>query len=329
MLSSTPSKARGPIRLCTHDAPLPEPSTSSPASSPRCIDEAGFAGLPPTRVSEARSVRARLAQPGGFRSGGVDGRYSPRAVAFGADSPRVTGAVLPLQFNAAAMEGSSCAAEIPNLIGTDRKSALSDLRFRLVLRQQPEAARSCGFGERDRRGIDPPPIVELLIDGPRLSEEEKSKYLRYESYVMNCSIVDQSGARDACYIPEFRHHRRLVGSLVATPFVGQDERGREGCFFCFSDLSCRTLGCFRLKFSLAMIDPGRAGPAVKHFPIVGEAVSAAFHVYNAKDFPGMRPSSKLAVRLKQQGCMISIKKGAERRKGSKADVSMSEEEGEE
>ncbi|PHH81914.1 hypothetical protein CDD83_3404 [Cordyceps sp. RAO-2017] len=201
---------------------------------------------------------------------------------------------------------------MPNLLGAGRAQALSDIRFRLRLRQQPRAARACGFGDRDRRVIDPPPIVQLVVESSSMTDDEVQSYLRYESYVMNCAICDETGTRDASFMPEeYQHQRRLMGSLVGTPFVGQDENGDEGCFFCFGDLSCRTPGAFRLKFTLIMIDPSRAG-MIRHFPILTEALSDVFHVYSAKEFPGMLPSSNLAKRLKEQGCIISIKKGNER-----------------
>ncbi|GAB0142461.1 hypothetical protein EsHS_00003009 [Epichloe bromicola] len=208
-------------------------------------------------------------------------------------------------------------ANIPNLLAPDRGGALQYITFKLGMRQHPQAARACGFGDRDRRVIDPPPIVQLSIDSPSLTKEEARLYLRYESYVMNCSICDETGTRDASFMPEeYQHQRRLMGSLVGTPFVGQDDQGEEGCFFCFSDLSCRTPGAFRLKFNLIMIDPSRAGQ-IRHFPLLAELVSDVFHVYSAKDFPGMLPSSSLAKRLKEQGCIISIKKGNDKGKNSR------------
>ncbi|PNY25538.1 Uncharacterized protein TCAP_04523 [Tolypocladium capitatum] len=211
-----------------------------------------------------------------------------------------------------------------NLLGTGRAQALNDVRFGLSLRQQPKAARACGFGDRDRRVIDPPPIVQLLIESASMTEDEVRSYLRYESYVMNCAICDESGTRDASFMPdEYQHQRRLMGSLVGTPFVGRDEEGVEGCFFCFPDLSCRTAGAFRLKFTLVMIDPARAG-MVRHFPILTETLSEVFHVYSAKEFPGMLPSSDLAKRLKEQGCIISIKKGNDRSKNARGQGDLSE-----
>ncbi len=217
---------------------------------------------------------------------------------------------------------------IPNLLGPDRTQVLETMSFSLVVRQQPRAARACGFGDRDRRVIDPPPIVQLKIGGPGLSDDEIGAYLRYPSYVMNCSIWDESGTRDASYMPdEYQHQRRLMGSLVSSPFVGQDDADEEGCFFCFSDLSCRTPGAFRLKFTLIMIDPTRAH-LVKHFPTLAETKTEAFHVYSAKEFPGMVASSELAKRLKAQGCIISIKKGNERARNARTRDGQSEDDDE-
>lgn len=185
---------------------------------------------------------------------------------------------------------------------------LGDGCYELSIRQQPIAARSCGFAEKDRRVIDPPPIVQLLIQSPSLPEEAIAKHLRYPHYVMSCCIYDGSGSHDASFMPEeYRQRRRLMGLLVSTPFVGKDENGDEGCFFCFPDLSCRTPGSFRLGFSLTKIDPMRASE-VKRFPFLAEAQSNTFKVYTAKDFPGMQPSTSLTKRLKEQGCLISIRK---------------------
>lgn len=128
---------------------------------------------------------------------------------------------------------------------------------------------------------------------------------------------------------DFRQQRRLMGTLVASPFVGLDENGEEGCFFCFPDLSCRTPGTFRLKFALVVLDPARM-MAGDRSSIVATVMSEPFHVYNAKDFPGMKASTPLTKRLKGQGCLISIKKGNEKGgngSGSKGD--REEESGEE
>ena len=193
--------------------------------------------------------------------------------------------------------------------------------YRITVRQQPYAARSCGFGERDRRVIDPPPIVQLTIHDPSLSPDDIARRLRHQFSVVHCSIWDDKGQRDMSSMPEdFRQQRRLMGTLVASPFVGLDEKGEEGCFFCFPDLSCRTPGVFRLKFALVVLDPARMCTGERS-AIVATVMSECFQVYNAKDFPGMQASTGLTKRLKEQGCLISIKKGNEgkRETGGKGD----------
>lgn len=209
-------------------------------------------------------------------------------------------------------------AGIPNLLGPAKTQMISQMNFTLSMRQQPRAARACGSGERDRRNIDPPPIVQLHVSAPGMTDEEARLYLRYEGYVMNCWIYDESGVKDMSAMPsEYRYQRRLTGSLVATPFHGRDELGNEGCFFPFSDLSVRTLGRYRIKFNLIMLDAKRAGTST-HFPILAETFSGMFDVYTAKEFPGINESSRLVRCLREQGCIISIKKGNDKKKKSKA-----------
>jgi hypothetical protein len=213
-------------------------------------------------------------------------------------------------------EGKSM--KISNLLSSDSSNGSKQpmpsavqtpaLEYRIIVRQQPSAARSCGFGERDRRVIDPPPIVQLSI----FDDEGRPVRPQPHFSVVHCSIWDERGTKDMSSMPEdFRQQRRLMGTLVASPFVGFDEKGEEGTFFCFPDLSCRTPGSFRLKFALVVLDPKRMIMGGKS-PIVATAMSEPFQVYNAKDFPGMKASTPLTKRLKEQGCLISIKKGNEK-----------------
>ncbi|KAI5868148.1 velvet factor-domain-containing protein [Durotheca rogersii] len=192
-----------------------------------------------------------------------------------------------------------------------RAAAAAALTYRLQVRQQPVAARSCGFGERDRRVIDPPPIVQVFIEDPKATQEEIRSQPKFRFSVMHCTIWNETGDQDCSGMPDdYRQQRRLMGTIVSSPFVGLDENNEEGCFFCFPDLSCRTPGTFRLRFSLVVLDP-HSVPGSRT-PVCAVAMSDVFTVYNAKDFPGMRASTALTKRLKEQGCLISIKKGNER-----------------
>lgn len=181
-----------------------------------------------------------------------------------------------------------------------------------MVRQQPVAARACGFGERDRRVIDPPPIIQLLVTDPKTGQSDPDE-LRYSLNVVHCTLWNADGTNEetALIQPDRRTTRRLMGQLVASPSVAKDEHDVEGCFFCFPDLSCRTHGRYRLRFVLMRIDPMNLHVGGL-MPILTEVLSEVFTVYTAKDFPGMRPSSALTRALKLQGCNIQVKKGNEK-----------------
>ncbi|KAH7061122.1 velvet factor-domain-containing protein [Macrophomina phaseolina] len=184
--------------------------------------------------------------------------------------------------------------------------------YKLIVRQQPVAARACGFGERDRRVIDPPPIIQLTVTDPKTGQSDPDE-LRYSLNVVHCTLWNADGTNEetALIQPDRRTTRRLMGQLVASPSVAKDEHDKEGCFFCFPDLSCRTHGKYRLRFVLMRIDPMNLHVGGL-MPILTEVLSDVFTVYTAKDFPGMRPSSALTRALKLQGCNIQVKKGNEK-----------------
>jgi hypothetical protein len=186
--------------------------------------------------------------------------------------------------------------------------------YDIIIRQQPIAARACGFGDRDRRVIDPPPILQMLVRDPGATPAELDTKMRYPFSVIHCELWNAELDHEETTMPEISERppqRRLMGTLVSSPFVGRDEFGVEGCFFPFPDLSCRTTGKYRLKFVLVVLNPAtmRTGDRL---PFRATVLSDVFEVYPAKTFPGMVPSTELTKRLKEQGCLISVKKGHQR-----------------
>ncbi|KAF2085294.1 hypothetical protein K490DRAFT_47109 [Saccharata proteae CBS 121410] len=215
---------------------------------------------------------------------------------------------------------STGSARIPTLI-----QKLRSVHYELRVRQQPIAARACGFGERDRRVIDPPPIIQLLVTDPKTGATDQDE-LRYSLNVVHCTLWNAEGTNEetALVQPDRRTTRRLMGQLVASPSVAKDEHDVEGCFFCFPDLSCRTHGRYRLRFVLMRIDPMNLHVGGL-MPILTEVLSDVFDVYTAKDFPGMRQSSALTRALKLQGCNIQVKKGNEKARARRRASNISEE----
>lgn len=151
--------------------------------------------------------------------------------------------------------------------------------------------------------------MQLVVKEAR-SGKVDSDELRYPFNVVHCTLWNEHGTADetALQSHDRKVTRRLMGTLVSSPFVGLDEDEREGCFFCFPDLSCRTNGRYRLRFVLMHIEANEVEPG-GFTPIITQATSEVFTVFTAKDFPGMRASTALTKALKRQGCAISVKKG--------------------
>ena len=115
--------------------------------------------------------------------------------------------------------------------------------------------------------------------------------------------------------------RKMTGTLVASPFTATDpdapaladHNARLACFFIFSDLSCRQVGRYRLRFNIMKIS-GEHLIQSSTLPVLRSVESDEFEVYSAKDFPGMKASTSLIRDLKRQGALVSVKKGIEARK---------------
>lgn len=165
--------------------------------------------------------------------------------------------------------------------------------------------------------------------------------LKNSSLVVHCTLLSSpttssrtSPLQDVTAVPDpngtGRLTRKLTGTLVASPFSGTDleappsrnENAKLSCFFIFSDLSCRQVGRYRLKFTIMKLGPQMLVPG-GHTPAIRAVETADFEVFSAKDFPGMRASTALIRDLKRQGASVSVKKGNEgsarrsnRRRGS-------------
>ncbi|KAL4803722.1 velvet factor-domain-containing protein [Aspergillus unguis] len=216
----------------------------------------------------------------------------------------------------------------------------SSPRYHLSIRQQPIAARACGAGDRDRRAVDPPPIIQLLLTDFDPSSEEDRSILQDPRFSVGCLLYPvqdnllKRSRHDTDDRSEVDTNSLLSGKAFVSPFNVDEEpdpstapahpcssenrmasprilsqkHGGGGhvlsskppaSFFVFSDLSVRTAGLYRLQFRL--MNWGAVEDIGQSLPVLAEVWSEPFRVYPAKDFPGMRDSSLLTIRLKELG----------------------------
>ncbi|OIW34479.1 hypothetical protein CONLIGDRAFT_675456 [Coniochaeta ligniaria NRRL 30616] len=326
-------------------------------------------------------------------------------------------------------------------------------RYALDVVQQPQRARMCGFGDKDRRPITPPPCVRLIITDVSTGKEVDCNEIEHTMYVLNVDLWSEDATKEVNLVrhttatpsissttqasfgsiesvtPAYAHilpsnrpeyppqvsypptvnpysvpqgyaapqymspdgyspagnyfpngyrqdmqqlpphmasplasqsvayrppqqiydpigmaqrlsmsapqpqgmfTRNLIGSLAASAFRLTDPADRIGIWFILQDLSVRTEGHFRLRFSFVnvglptMASNGQqvnAGSMVNQgkAPVLASCFSDVFSVYSAKKFPGVCDSTALSKCFASQGIKIPIRKEGASTKGGRDD----------
>ncbi|EYE99940.1 velvet factor family protein [Aspergillus ruber CBS 135680] len=224
-------------------------------------------------------------------------------------------------------------------------------RYHLHIRQQPIAARACGAGDRDRRPVDPPPIIQMLLtdfnpddvdilQDPRFTVGcllfPRNTGNTWESCTSSINRSDDDSGNlpgqstpllsGKAFVSPFyvdadpdpstapaHPSRHTTNTNLSTKLQPDADARIPSTFFIFSDLSVRTAGLYRLQFRL--MNWGNVEDTGQSMPILAEVWSEPFRVYPAKDFPGMRDSSPLAEGLKEMGFVELKTRGKGKGKG--------------
>ncbi|KAE8392073.1 velvet factor-domain-containing protein [Aspergillus alliaceus] len=167
--------------------------------------------------------------------------------------------------------------------------------FELIIRQQPTRARVAGGKEKERKPVDPPPIVQIRVkeEGTYLAQH----YLQSPYYFMCCSLFDPADDVPVTVPPS----TALTGTLVSSLHRLKDVDNSDGGFFVFGDLSVKIEGEFRLKFTLFEMRKD----VVTHLKSI---ISDRFTVSPPKSFPGMAESTFLSRSFADQGVKLRIRK---------------------
>ncbi|KJZ73757.1 hypothetical protein HIM_06875 [Hirsutella minnesotensis 3608] len=218
-----------------------------------------------------------------------------------------TGGYLDMPFLQSARHSSSLqyltGGELP-LSGEEspphHAESYGDPQRQLTLRQAPMHARVAIGKEKDRKPIDPPPIVQLL------DKRHNGKSGLYDSpyLFMTSSLVPENYDETSNKDQELPSNY-LVGSLVSSIHRLRDTDNVEGGFFVFGDLSVKREGRFRLRFTLYERDQSTSTPS---FYYVSELVTNVFTVFSTKLFPGMADSTQLTRTFSNQGVKVRLRK---------------------
>ncbi|KAJ1896105.1 hypothetical protein LPJ66_004191, partial [Kickxella alabastrina] len=159
----------------------------------------------------------------------------------------------------------------------------------------------------DRRPIDPPPIIQLIVQDPL--NPNSNSYTTNPTFFMQVVLMDEAAKAPLRYL---KGHRAaaMAGSMVSPLHTLRDASSMQGAYFVFSDLSVRTEGSFRLRFDLFEME----GEMVHQRASI---ISDIFSVYSPKRFPGMMESTRLSKLFAEQGLRIRIRTEAGTKKRGK------------
>ncbi|KAL1868818.1 hypothetical protein Plec18167_008123 [Paecilomyces lecythidis] len=169
--------------------------------------------------------------------------------------------------------------------------------FELTIRQQPDRARMTGNKEKERKPIDPPPIVQLKIRQGNYYLAQN--YLQNPHYFMCVSLYDAAEGHPS----PIRPSTALAGTLVSSLHRLKDVDNTDGGFFIFGNLFIKLEGEFRIRFTLFEM---RNDIVVS----LESVISDRFTVCSPKYFPGMAESTFLSRLFADQGVKLRIRKGS-------------------
>ncbi|ORX55100.1 hypothetical protein DM01DRAFT_1031223 [Hesseltinella vesiculosa] len=196
--------------------------------------------------------------------------------------------------------------------------ATIESRYKLVICQQPIHARSAGFGNRDRRLIDPPPLLQLYELQGQDYVKVTSMHTDVATMVVHCDLYDavtdeprhlitlspqqeasdEAGSSTSLTPTLPATVRTIIGTMVSNAHELENLQGERGIYFVFGDLSIRNEGHFRLKFQLVSLFEASIHDVI---------FSESFRVYRARQFPGALGSTHLSRHFAQQGVKLSIR----------------------
>ncbi|KAF7730821.1 hypothetical protein EC973_001339 [Apophysomyces ossiformis] len=192
--------------------------------------------------------------------------------------------------------------------------------YELVIRQQPQRAKVSVINERDRRPIEPPPILQMhwlncsaedtkyvsktgtkkkafVVQSTQKTYSDDRKYLQSPFYFMVANLVPASDPTKLL-LPSQDY---LSGSTVSSLYRLRDIDNTDGGFFVFGDLAVKKEGKYQLQFSLFEIVEG----VVQNRTTM---LSDVFTVFVPKRFPGPLEATFLSRTFSDQGVKMRIRK---------------------
>lgn len=177
---------------------------------------------------------------------------------------------------------------------------MSSTDYELRIRQQPKTGCVALTKGKDRRPLDPPPIIQLKVSS---RVDPHQKFLQNPYLILVAKLIPkQSEDPDEQRRLEPKGSD-LAGTVVSSLYNLKDTNNSQGGFFVFGDLSVKKEGIFRLEFTLFELKPQS-----RECWQLCSVVSEQFQVFASKSFPGLQESTFLTRCFSDQGVRLRLRK---------------------
>ncbi|KAB8336920.1 hypothetical protein FH972_021225 [Carpinus fangiana] len=91
-----------------------------------------------------------------------------------------------------------------------------NLLYSLRVEQQPDRARMCGFGDKDRRPITPPPCIKLVVTDVNTGRQLSMTEIESQHFVMNVDLWNADGTHEANLVKSSNSSPSMSISMATT-----------------------------------------------------------------------------------------------------------------
>ncbi|KAK8115923.1 hypothetical protein PG984_012425 [Apiospora sp. TS-2023a] len=192
--------------------------------------------------------------------------------------------------------------------------------YHLEVRQEPERGKVALGKEKDKKPIDPPPIVELVVP----TDQDRNRLFLQNPYLILIAFLElvpsgkttpkDGGDRDTRDEESKTIGAYMAGSTVSSLHRLKDTDNRDSGFFIFPDLTVKKEGWYRIRFTLMTMEENRTENRIETAGFDGSWIticnihSKPFQVHTARTFPGMAESTFMTRSFSDQGVRIRLRK---------------------
>ncbi|KAI0907082.1 velvet factor-domain-containing protein [Ustulina deusta] len=177
-------------------------------------------------------------------------------------------------------------------------------KYTLSFMQQPLHAKAANGKDKDRRPVDPPPILKLEV----ATDQDPDGVYKQSPYLIVVAYLEYGPGQD--HGPDEMPPANLMsGTMVSSLHRLKDPGDQEGAFFVFGDLTIRREGNYCLRFDLLQMEFGVSSDP-DSLVTVTSVTSNPFRVYSQKNFPKQQKneSTFLTRSFSDQGVRLRVRK---------------------